>query len=987
MSWVATAIATAALLLAPASAAADFGFLPGEEGFAVDIRADGGTAATTTGSHPYQMDIMLGFKAQSGTPFPDGDLRGLRIGMPPGLTLNPAAVPKCSSLFHIPRSSPFAETRSGESCPDASQVGTVEVESNVSDVPRRFGVFNLDPPPGVPAQIGFSPFGAPVVLDMHLRLDSSGRYALTLETTNFPQRLDLRGLELTLWGTPWGASHNGERGSCLNEREPGFPWAKCSVGTPAIFAPRAYLTMPTTCAPTLAFTARASSWQQPAEVAGEAVNRDALGQPVAVEDCGSIGFDPGAVARLTTENASSATGFSLQLSGDEDALVDPARRAPSPPRGIVVALPPGTTINPSVGAGLDVCTPGQYAAESPSSPPGAGCPNGSKIGEFRVKSPLFDEWFEGGVFLAQPDHPRTAAAGAENPFDSLVAVYLVAKLPERGIQIAVPGEILPDATTGNLTAAFDGLPQLPYSDLELRLRAGQRAFLISPPACGAAINHVELTPWAQGVEVAERTTQSVLHRGIDGGPCPDGNQPFSPDVVAGGVNSNVGSYTPYFVHLTRRDTEQEITSYSLVLPKGITGKLAGIPFCPDAAIAAARGRLGRDELAAPSCPEASRVGRTLTGYGVGAALTYAEGDIYLAGPHNGQPLSLVTINAATVGPFDLGTIVIRSAFAVDSRTAQLSIDSRASDPIPHILDGIPLHLRDIRVYMDRHQFTRNPSSCEASQLHSTLTGSGRRLGDPSDDTTATATEHFQLLNCLTLGFRPRLGLRLHGGIRRGAYPGLRAAYVTRGADDANLKRIAVTMPRSLFLAQEHIRKVCTPVQFAAESCPAGSIYGRVAAHTQLLDEPLRGEVYLRSNGGERPLPDLVASLRSGEIRIDLEGRVGPSKRGGIRVAFTEVPDAPIERFVLVMRGGRRGLLVNSVNICASPPKAAVKALGQNNRGAIFATKLRGQCKKYRRNQRRAQRRKGHRRRGGDARRTKKMTAAVSGATASVRRVR
>ncbi len=119
----------------------------------------------------------------------------------------------------------------------------------------------------------------------------------------------------------------------------------------------------------------------------------------------------------------------------------------------------------------------------------------------------------------------------------------------------------------------------------------------------------------------------------------------------------------------------------------------------------------------PPTPPARRRARWAapnTGYGVGQALTYASGRIYLAGPYQGQPLSLVTVNSATVGPFDLGTIVIRSAFSVNPSTAQLQIEAGSSDPIPHILDGIPLHLRDVRIYMDRHEFTRNPTSCEPS---------------------------------------------------------------------------------------------------------------------------------------------------------------------------------------------------------------------------------------------------------------------------------
>jgi hypothetical protein len=247
----------------------------------------------------------------------------------------------------------------------------------------------------------------------------------------------------------------------------------------------------------------------------------------------------------------------------------------------------------------------------------------------------------------------------------------------------------------------------------------------------------------------------------------------------------------------------------------------------------------------------------------------------------------------------------------------------------------------VRIFMDRYQFTHNPSSCAPSALVSTLTGSGTRFDDTSDDSTATVSKHFQLLNCLTLGFKPKLGLRLRGGSKRGQHPSLRATFAARGPQDSNLKEIAVTMPHSLFLAQNHIKAICTKVQFDAERCPEGSVYGHAVAYTPLFDEPLRGDVYLRSSANRR-LPDLVASLYSGAIHIVVEGNIGPAKQG-IQALFKEVPDAPINRFVMTLYGGKRGLLENSQNICADPPLASVKALGQTNLGAVFTTRLRGQC--------------------------------------------
>ncbi len=941
------ALGLAALPWGAPAAQANFDFLPGAEGFDISAIADGGAPAASAGAHPYELDFSVGFSqvaesnGQPG-PFPDGDLRDLRIEMPPGLIANPNALDKCSLVdFHTPRSSPFEAGRSGESCPDRTQVGTIELKTSAGGV-RRFGLFNLEPAPGVAAQLGAAPYGSPVVFDIGLRPNPDGSYVLVLGASNFSQALDAYGIELALWGTPWAASHDDERGTCLNEAEPVFPWAKCSVGDPVHNAPFAYLTLPTRCGTALAFEATASAWQQPEPVAAQALNRDLGGDGVELRHCEELPFEPQPLGFLTDTKASSASGYNFRLKQDIEALIAPDRRVFSAVRKAVVALPDGVTINPSVGAGLGACAPAQFAAESAFSPQGAGCPNAAKIGDFSMRSPLFDEWIEGAIYLALPDDPATSKGGAENPFDSLIAVYLVARLPARGILVKVAGQILPNPTTGTLTATFDGLPQIPYTDLDLSFRTGQRAFLISPARCGAAITALKLTPWAEGVSDFNGNTESQIETGIDGGPCPAGTPPFAPGAIAGGVNSNVGSYTPYFIRLTRRDTEQEITSYSLVLPKGITGKLAGIPFCPDAAIQVARSNRGEAETAHQSCPAASLVGHTLSGYGVGPALTYSPGRIYLAGPYHGSPLSLVTVNAATVGPFDLGTIVIRSAFDVDEHTAQLRIDSRASDPIPHIIDGVPLHLREVRLYVDRPEFTHNPSSCEASSLVSTLTGSGARFDDSTDDSTATVSKPFQLLNCLTLGFQPKLGLRLRGGSRRGSYPELRASFVSRGPQDSNLKEIAVTIPHQMFVAQEHIRAICGVAQFESESCPPGSAYGHAVAYTPLFDQPLRGQVYLRSAPGRR-LPDLVASIKSGAVRIVLEGRIGSGKDGGIRAFFSNLPDAPIERFVLTLDGGRRGLLVNSANVCSTPPVASVKGLAQNNIGAVFTTVLRGRC--------------------------------------------
>jgi hypothetical protein len=326
---------------------------------------------------------------------------------------------------------------------------------------------------------------------------------------------------------------------------------------------------------------------------------------------------------------------------------------------------------------------------------------------------------------------------------------------------------------------------------------------------------------------------------------------------------------------------------------------------------------------------------------VGSVLTYAPGNLYLAGPYHGSTFSVVAVDSALVGPFDLGVVIVRSAIHVDPANAQVSIDSAGSDPIPHIIDGIPIHLRDVRIYIDRPETTLNPTSCERSSLVSTLSGSGADFADPADDTTATASVPFQAFDCAGLGFRPRLSLRLRGGVRRARYPALRAELRPRPGD-ANVASAQVALPRSVFLAQGHIGTICTRVQEAHEACPAASVYGWARAFTPLLAEPLEGPVFLRSS--DNPLPDLVASLRGGGvgIRVDVDGRID-SYKGGLRGSFAGIPDAPVSRFVLTLRGGKHGLLQNAANLCAAPQLAIARFVGHANRGVSWHPQVKSQC--------------------------------------------
>jgi hypothetical protein len=381
------------------------------------------------------------------------------------------------------------------------------------------------------------------------------------------------------------------------------------------------------------------------------------------------------------------------------------------------------------------------------------------------------------------------------------------------------------------------------------------------------------------------------------------------------------------------------------------GKLAGVDKCPDSAIALAKSRTGahggQEEIDNPSCPANSEIGRSIVGAGVGSVLTYVPGKVYLGGSFKGNPLSVIAITPVVAGPFDVGTVVVQEALTLNPRTAEVEVDGSASDPIPHILKGIPAKLRDLRVYVDRPEFIINPTSCDPSATDATLFGTYADVFNPADDVPVSLQDRFQAASCASLGFKPRLGLKLRGGTNRGGHPGLQATYRPRPGD-ANAEGLIVRLPRSAFLDQAHIRTICTRVQFAADACPKGAQYGYIKAWTPLLEEPLQGPVWLRSSNHK--LPDLVFDLH-GLVDIEVATRID-SVRGGVRASVDQIPDAPLTKVVLRMQGGKKGLIVNSRNLCAGKNRASVEADGHNGKVRDFNPVMRPDCGGKRKGRRR-----------------------------------
>jgi hypothetical protein len=897
---------------------------------------EGGALDTRAGGHPFQLTTSLQFNSGPMRPSADRNQRSveqpaqprnLRFPLPAGLVGNLTAAPRCSFEDFSQESEVMEATNR---CPDEAAIGaaslSIYLEGAINFARPAVPVFNLPPAVGEPARFGFTIANVAVIIDT--KVDPDNDYRVIASVNNASQVPQVLGATLSIWGAPGDPRHDNSRGwGCVfNIGEPGLCERPPGLGE------EAFLRLPVSCATPMDFGAEAEPWNVPL---GSVVSlRSFLGPQMS--GCNQVPFAPEVLAAPTSKLAGSPSGLGLQVAMPNKGLLNKDAISEGQAKRVEVVLPEGMTVNPSQGEGLLGCSPADLARESAASPPGAGCPEASKVGEVKIQTPLLKEEARGSLYVATP---------FDNPFNSLIALYMVAKVPDRGVLVKQAGLVKPDPSTGQLTTIFDGLPQIPFTSVKVDLRSGARGSLVTPPACGDDYDVVaRFTPWSAKdpnsptpVEVVTETSSFKIERGVGGGECPSGGTPpFHPGLDAGTINNAAKAYSPFNLRLTRRDGEQEFTNFSIKLPPGVIGKLAGVETCPEAAIAAAKARTGRngaqEELDSPSCPTNSQVGRTLVGSGVGTSLTYVPGKLYLAGPYNGAKLSVVAITAAKVGPFDLGTVVVRQALKVNPNTAEVFVDATASDPLPHIIQGIEVHLRDIIVEVDRPDFVLNPTNCDRTSTASTVLGSGLDFGSAADNVPVTVTSPFQAADCSSLPFKPKLSLQLLGGTRRGDTPRLKAVLKARPGD-ANIGKAQVTLPHSAFLEQAHIRTVCTRVQFNAgggngEQCPKGSVYGKAKAITPLLDEPLQGKVYLRSSNHE--LPDLVAALHSSKVDVNLLGRID-SLDGRIRNTFEAVPDAPVTKFVLEMQGGKKGLIVNSTDICRGKHRALANFDGQNGK--------------------------------------------------------
>jgi hypothetical protein len=887
---------------------------------------------TQAGSHPFDMTTSFKLNLESqerpGLPYEHpmaSELytKDISVNLPTGVSGSIVSVPQCP-MYDL--------TENGPGCPTSSQVGVVRLYFDVPGSPLDeyddfegsvSPVYNMVPSDGGTAELAFPV--VTVVQPVIVTARTDGDYGLTAQTTNISQVLAFDGLTLTLWGVPADPRHDPER--FLPEN--GTPCA-CFVRHPngaTDSAPlTAYLTNPTKCSGPLNATFISDSWLHPGLFDPEDGRPD-LSAPNWVTDttpmypdgitgCDKLRFNPSLTVTPDTTKADSPSGYSIHLHVPQS--IAPGDLASPALENAVATLPQGLAISPGAADGLQACT--DNASEPPGSPGNeigltnaesnvfsdheVECPNASQVGTVEVLTPLLPNALLGQVYLS-----------ADHSGDTYAVFFAIRG---DGLLVKLKSTVFANPVTGQLTATFAHNPELPFSDFILHFYGGPRAVFVNPQECGPATTTIDLTPWSAGPGgTGDATPSSTFDVSFDGegAPCPF-PQPFEPSFTAGTTNIQAGSFSPLSVTFSRPDADEQVNHVQVTSPPGLLGSLASVPLCPE------------PQAAEGTCSSASQIGHVTVASGSGAAPLFLPipgqppNPVYLTGPYKGAPFGLTMVVPAIAGPYNLGNVVVRATINVNPTTAALTV---TSDPLPTILDGIPVQVKEVNVLIDRPDFVFNPTNCSPMSIAGSMTS--------LQGSTATFSTPFQVTGCGDLGFKPEFKVSVSGRTSRADGTSIDAKLsFPKGAfgTEANIARVRVELPKQLPSRLTTLQKACPAATFEGNpgSCPSASIIGIARASTPILPVGISGPVYFVSHGGSA-FPDLIIVLQGDGVRVDLTGSTFISKAGITSTTFATIPDVPVDSFELYLPEGPDSALAANANLCKSTLSMPTSFTAQN----------------------------------------------------------
>jgi hypothetical protein len=908
---------------------------------------------TQAGGHPYIG--VTDFSLTGATA--DDNAATIRVDVPPGLVPNPAIYPTCS----------LVQLQLGNSCPTNSQIGTEQITISTPAIPVpatiKVPLYNIEIEEDQVARFGFNPADAAIVPGLGPALGALGLHEVeiiggvrdSLADAN-PVGSDANPLpadnglffriavssttpallrsKLTFWGTPGDPAHSAEVGQSCIVAPPVTPAnGVCAPDPTPSAAPNPatpFLANPTACTGEKLSTRLIITSEGGGADSAMTQTPTIDGQEGAT-GCELVPFAADFALLPDTTQPDTPTGPVATISVPQEGLSDTGTLTTAHVRDISVTLPPGLTINPSVANGLEACTDAQFAVDA-GVPGGEACPAASEVGTVALKTPLLPPL--PGEPVDGPDQIGTAYVGQPLAGDMY---RLFVTVEGRGVSIRLKGSVRPNKDTGQLTASFPDNPQLPFGELAVDFRDGPRAPLATPLDCGPKSGAARLTPWSGTAPVDAQSDPFD----IAGGSCPAG---FAPSFGASTASSASGAFSALNVGIGRDDRNQFLSGVRVDTPPGLAAKIKGVEKCASAAADSG------------ACPASTRIGTVTTTAGAGSDPYRLSGPVYFTEGYKGSPFGMVAVIRAIAGPYDLGTVVVRQSIFVNPEDAHLTV---VSDPLPQILEGVPIRLRDVSVTVDKPGFAYNPTSCGAKSV-------GGRLHS-LQGTVADRGAGLKFDNCARLGFTPKLRLQLTGPrqLKKGKHPGLKSR-VTQPASQANIASAVVKLPKSLALDPRNSQVVCGFEAGQRADCPKRTRIGNATAVSPVLNRKLTGPVYLvqgirvdpTTGNRIRTLPSLLAKL-NGEVRINVRG-VTSVEKGKLVTTFGAVPDAPVTRFALNVKGGKRGILAATgrPGICSRRQVSVNGFTGHNGKlAAQKRVRMATPCKQLKRLQAKAKKRK------------------------------
>jgi hypothetical protein len=885
----------------------------GVQEYEVSALNENGTPATQAGEHPFQLTTTLTMNQAN---FSSGRMpvelpKDMTFHLPSGLVGNPNAVTQCTMTDF------FALVFETNLCPPSSAVGVATVIADEPKILHIFAksgpVFSLVPAQGEPARFGIE-VGAkvPIVIDTSVR--SGSDYGVDVTVHNATEVAGLLSTQVTFWGVPGDSRHNDARGwECV---EGGHYASQVGRACPATSAePDApLLTLPSSCAanpqaePVL-FPMGTDSWAHPGTFLGaEYAWMNEENHLLGFEGCDQLPFSPSIDVMPEQHTAGTPTGLGVTVNVPQQTTLAAEGLAEADVRDTTVTLPEGVELSPSAANGLEGCAElqvgfigfNQASQTDEFNTAPVKCPDGSKVGTVRIKTPLLSHELEGAVYLASP--APNGEAG-RNPFNSLVALYIVAEDPVSGVLVKLAGEGHVDEGTLQISTTFKNTPQVPFEELKLEMFGGERASVSTPVSCGSYATDALFTPWSGTRPVNEPAPAEdfSISSGVGGSACP-ASIPFAPGFKAESENTQAGAFTSFELELSRPDGNQALSSVSMHLPSGVAALLSSVELCSDA------------QAAASACPPGSEIGHATAVAGLGSEPYVQEGGrVFITGPYGDAPFGLEIVTPAKAGPFDLGYVTVRSKLYVDPNNASVRI---VSDPLPTQIRGIPLQLKRVLVTVDRPGFEFNPTSCAPTRIAGTITGAIE--GNPgAQGASADVSSPFQVGACEQLPFSPHLTASAVG--QGSKAEGTTFAVTVRsggtntsGVAQAGIAKVLLQLPKQLSSRLPTLQKACVDSVFNSNpaSCDEGSVIGHATIHTPVLKSPLTGPAYLVSHGGAA-FPDVEFVLQGENITLVLDGKT--DIKGEVTYSkFESTPDAPFTVFETVLPAGPHGVLTPNV---------------------------------------------------------------------------